>query len=278
MAAPHVSGVAALLLAVEPMLTNDQLRARLRDFAVDAGAPGVDDRYGSGILNARNSLTRTLSPSRSLHARLYHAQTGARVGAVATPSGQFQFSNLADGSYYVFGGEDEDGDGVVGAAGRRWGAYDGSLSEIRPINIVGGGSYSATFAIGLPLEAEPNNTTAAPNRLFLEGYVHGVLTPVIGTATTTDVDVYRIVLPAGSYTFQTSGWIGACGYALEADTRITVRNEGGGAIAENDDIDARLSVRNRCSRVTTSLGAGTYYIEVAGSRAGRYRLEARAAQ
>ena len=41
MAAPHVTGVAALLLAHEPGLTVEQLRSRLLDYAMDAGRPAA---------------------------------------------------------------------------------------------------------------------------------------------------------------------------------------------------------------------------------------------
>ena len=64
-ATPHVSGVAALLLAADPTLTSAQLRARLTDYAVDAGSAGADAQYGAGIVNARNSLTQTLAPPRA---------------------------------------------------------------------------------------------------------------------------------------------------------------------------------------------------------------------
>lgn len=57
MAAPHVSGVAALLLANQPGLSASQLRSRLIDYAVPAGPP---DQFGAGIVSARNSLTQSL--------------------------------------------------------------------------------------------------------------------------------------------------------------------------------------------------------------------------
>ena len=52
MAAPHVAGVAALMLAVDPLLTPAQLENILTSTAVDRGDPGQDDIYGAGIVNA----------------------------------------------------------------------------------------------------------------------------------------------------------------------------------------------------------------------------------
>lgn len=56
MAAPFVSGVAALLWSQFPHLTRDQVRMRLRDTADDMGSPGFDDYYGYGRINARKAL------------------------------------------------------------------------------------------------------------------------------------------------------------------------------------------------------------------------------
>jgi len=53
LAAPHVSGVAALLKARNADLTSEQIAARIQDNATDLGEPGRDDTYGYGLLNAR---------------------------------------------------------------------------------------------------------------------------------------------------------------------------------------------------------------------------------
>lgn len=54
MAAPHVAGVAALLAARG--LTNAQIVARILERAVDLGAPGTDPVYGSGAVDAKESV------------------------------------------------------------------------------------------------------------------------------------------------------------------------------------------------------------------------------
>ncbi|MDR0248979.1 MAG: S8 family serine peptidase [Oscillospiraceae bacterium] len=52
MAAPCVSGVAALVCSLSPGLTPEEIRAVLRGTAREAGALGRDDYYGSGIVSA----------------------------------------------------------------------------------------------------------------------------------------------------------------------------------------------------------------------------------
>lgn len=56
MAAPHVSAVAALLLAREPEMTPAQVRARLIATADDTGVAGFDADSGYGRLNADRAL------------------------------------------------------------------------------------------------------------------------------------------------------------------------------------------------------------------------------
>jgi len=50
-ASPHVAGAAALLLSEDPTRTADQLQAKLEGDAIDMGAAGKDNLYGSGRLN-----------------------------------------------------------------------------------------------------------------------------------------------------------------------------------------------------------------------------------
>lgn len=55
MAAPHVSAVAALVIAsgvIGPNPTPEQLEAHLKATATDRGKVGPDERYGAGLLNA----------------------------------------------------------------------------------------------------------------------------------------------------------------------------------------------------------------------------------
>ncbi|WP_456845005.1 S8 family serine peptidase, partial [Cellulomonas sp. P5_C6] len=56
-AAPQVSGTAALVLAHAPTRTPAQVEAALVSTARDAGPRGVDDYYGSGVLDAAAAVT-----------------------------------------------------------------------------------------------------------------------------------------------------------------------------------------------------------------------------
>lgn len=52
MATPHVAGVAALCFAVNPQLTNQQVRDILNSTVTDLSLPGYDPEYGNGLVNA----------------------------------------------------------------------------------------------------------------------------------------------------------------------------------------------------------------------------------
>jgi serine protease len=52
MATPHVSGAATAILSINPNLSMEQVRALLTSTARDLGAPGWDESFGAGLLNA----------------------------------------------------------------------------------------------------------------------------------------------------------------------------------------------------------------------------------
>ena len=56
MASPVVAGVAALVKASEPELTNEELEQRLYDTSVDLGASGKDPYFGHGRIDAEAAL------------------------------------------------------------------------------------------------------------------------------------------------------------------------------------------------------------------------------
>jgi len=266
MAAPHVTGVAALLLAQTPALTAAQLRARLTDYAFDVGVPGRDDFYGAGIVNARNSLTQTFDYPRALYARLYDATTGATVATVSTgPGGSYEFHQLSDRPYYVYAGQDQAGDGRIGEPGRRWSGY-GSSAVPTGVLVDGAGTYAASFDVGFPSELETNNSPATADALSIGGYLLGTISSAVS-----DADYSMVRIPqAGFYAFETVPVDGACGFALEEDTILELYTAAGTLITSNDDID--YNNLNFCSKLEISLAPGTYFVRIVGYFGGRYQV------
>ncbi len=268
MAAPHVTGIAALILAREPQLTPGQLSDRLLNFAIDLGAAGRDDIFGRGLVNARNVLTSSFAPPRQFFVRLVNAANGSIVRTVAANgSGAFEFGGLPDGAYWVFAGGDDSGDGLIGLPWRPWGALGGG-SGPTAVLVDGAGNYPANFSITTPVEIEPNNTADVADELVIDGFVNGEL------PATNDADFYRLRIPtAGTYVIAATGQVGACGYALEADPVITVISPTGTQLGENDDLD--FANGDLCSGIVLQLSPGDHFVRVGGFKTGRYVVIAR---
>ena len=66
-ACPITAGVAALILSVEPELTNEEVRHFLCRSAKDLGDPGRDDYYGWGRVDARAALDMVLAKRADLN-------------------------------------------------------------------------------------------------------------------------------------------------------------------------------------------------------------------
>jgi serine protease len=56
MAAPHVAGLAALLMSQMPSLTGAQVEKIIRMTAKDLGTKGKDDSFGYGLIQPRAAL------------------------------------------------------------------------------------------------------------------------------------------------------------------------------------------------------------------------------
>ncbi len=123
--------------------------------------------------------------------------------------------------------------------------------------------------MGFAVEAEPNDAFANADVLAIGGYLQGTISDPA-----TDGDLSIIQIPtSGQYTFETSAVDGACGFALEEDTILTLYDSGQTQIATNDDIDVLSN--NLCSRISMVLSPGTYFAFVTGYYGGRYIVTVR---
>ncbi|MFZ2095834.1 MAG: S8 family serine peptidase [Anaerolineales bacterium] len=104
MATPHVSGVAALLLSLNPTLTPDQIRNALESTAKDLGDLGRDYIYGWGLVDAASALqsipklfdltlavsgSGSTSPAVGVHAY----EEGAEVAVAANAASGWEFDH-----------------------------------------------------------------------------------------------------------------------------------------------------------------------------------------
>ena len=258
MAAPHVSGVAALILAREPGLTAAEVRQRLENYATSIGDPQF---FGKGLLNAVGSLTGGAGFQKDLYVRLVDSSTGDAVQTVQVDTdGAFRISRLPEGgSYRVYAGQDEEGDQVIGSLGRVWGALGGSPSASilqAPTSAV----YDASFSVASPIESGTNSSAATGDVLPLGGYLNAFLTAG-------EEDWYSVTVPDGTYTFATAGQVGACGLGIQANTNLELFTDTGTPVASNDD----GAGYDYCGQVTQTLSAGTYDVRVTGSTSVPFR-------
>ena len=83
--APLTTGSAAMLLGVEPDLTNDDIYHVLEKSALDLGSAGRDDDYGWGLLQLDAAVDYVKSPR-----KLYHATTSSfTADSIATRTESF---------------------------------------------------------------------------------------------------------------------------------------------------------------------------------------------
>lgn len=268
-AAAHVTGVAGLIKAANPGFTAEQIRQRLISGAIDLGPAGRDNIYGYGLVNAYRSVTGTSGPALSTTVRLINA-SGAVVRTVKPGTdGRYTFTRLPEGSYRVVASQDESGDGLFGAPGRRFGIsamLTVGGTEVKTLNVVQGQHD----------EKEPNNAVATAQVMTVDSWVWGFL------GDGEDPDLFSLDIPVtGTYTFETSGRFGACGYGVDSPTALRLLDGSGTMIASNvATLFPQASYPgDRCSLITTNLSPGRYYVEVrpdpVSTGRGYYRLHLR---
>jgi len=85
-ASPHVAALAGLLFSANPALTNDQVRAVLRNTADDVATPGYDEGTGDGRINAAAALASVVDGFVAGEVLAYGAGLAGGSGAVPVAS------------------------------------------------------------------------------------------------------------------------------------------------------------------------------------------------
>lgn len=235
MAAPHVAGLAAQVLSLNPSLTPDQVRNFITSNA--RALPGsCTGGCGAGIINALATL-----------------QAVGGGGANVAPVSNFTFTT--SGLTATFTNTSTDSDGTI--VSRSWNFGDGSTSTATsPTKTYSAaGTYNVTLTVTDDDGATNSNTSAVTvtsggggGNVLQNGVAVTGLTATAGNTLT-----YTMVVPAGATNlrFQIAGGTG--------DADLYVRF---GAAPTTSTYDCRpyLSGNNETCNITAQ--AGTYYIMV----------------
>ena len=202
MAAPFVTGMAALLRAEDNSLTYDQVRQHLFDTAVDIGLPGWDEHFGVGIING--SMTRKIPDiiefphiqievsgrnveefTLSVTAYKGKGVIDAVYGGEIAVNIEQTFSNAIDGIFYLDKNPYDEGfslekneasiQGAVPQGEILFDLVEGTCSKT--LELVDTGYYSFSFANTMQSE---NYRLLADNRLY---YIKGNRSEITGTIT-----------------------------------------------------------------------------------------------
>ncbi len=144
MAAPHVSGVAALLIANGVAITPDDVREALQSTAEDKGVPGWDPAYGWGIVDAYAALNYTLGSNNPPVADAGGPYTGTEDNGI-TFDGSDSYDPDGDTITYSW----DFGDGATGAG------------KILTHTYTAGGEYAVTLVVNDGKADSTSDTTTA---------------------------------------------------------------------------------------------------------------------
>jgi serine protease len=202
MATPHVAGVAALMKAVNPGLTPAQFDALLTSgqLTQDLGAPGRDDQFGFGLVNAYAAVLAAQTTPTPVPATLVVTPNGLNFGTQGT-NATLSLANGGGGSLSVTSVLDDASWLAIGTASE---PVTGLGTRTVTVNRAGlvAGTYTASITIvstantvTIPVIMQVSASNVAANAGFL--YVL-LLDPVTGDA------VYQTKLDAGNGLYQFS--------------------------------------------------------------------------
>ena len=238
-ACPQVSGVAALMLSLNPNLTETQVRTILQQSATDMGPAGFDNTYGYGRLNAYAALQA-----------VQNFLTISGPSLICTTS-QYSIPNLPSGATVTWSSSNTSGLTInSGGLATRVGSFNGAITLTASLNTCSAIPITKNIYIGTPQKPTVNfnsdviispgqgvviiaySTGGDPNQYSWRfskvsgNYNNGIDIGSNNNSTTCTVEG----LNAGSYKVFVKA-LNSCGiYSPEEYVYIKVKQNGGGAL------------------------------------------------
>ncbi|NLY75117.1 MAG: S8 family serine peptidase [Firmicutes bacterium] len=114
MAAPHISGLVALLYSRYPDITPSEVREKLQKFVIDKGALNKDDFHGYGMPDSYAVLNDKFDQLYETKVFVYQRKSDS-ISAFSYPnrSGNYIITNIQPGNYSVCAFLDKNMNGYV---------------------------------------------------------------------------------------------------------------------------------------------------------------------
>lgn len=216
MAAPHVAGVIALMKAVYPALTPDQVNALLArgDLTDDLGDTGRDDFYGYGLINAEKAVLAaaalndgTVEPPAILQS------TPSSLLLTDVDSASFTLSNTGQGTPVITNvatsaswlsvvpdSIEDNGLGSYLVSIDRSGLGNGQyIAQVAITGTDGNAPLNLTITASMTIGTVSTATGMAQQYVIVLDAVTGERVSGISYATASSNGAYKIRVPAGSY-------------------------------------------------------------------------------
>ena len=161
MASPHVAGTVALVLAVNPGWTTDQVRTQLQTTADDLGDPGRDPQYGFGLVDADEAAVPPGPSNDPPTVSITSPADGSTFDSEATITFEGTASDTEDGDLTASLSWTSSIDGPIGTGGSFSTALsDGNHTITASVTDSGGktGSASISITVGTP-PSEPTTVS-----------------------------------------------------------------------------------------------------------------------
>lgn len=218
MAAPHVSGLAALLIQTRPTWTVEQLRSAIRRVALDIATPGFDTAGGYGRIRPAPSLTVTSGGFAVPSASVISPRNGATVSGVVPVIGDSDVAvGVAQRSLQM-------GPGVTAVPFTSFGTFVGTVNQALLGNVNTLGVPDGTYTIRVVTKDGNGMKSEDRNMVFVDNVT--LTSPVNGATVSGSFPV----------TGSTAGTMGASSYVLDwapgcgATTGFTTLGTGSGSV------------------------------------------------